>query len=375
MKKWIALLLAMLMLVGCLTACGAKEEAPAAEEPAATEPDATEEAAEPEEAPAEEEAAAPADDGTVYTLKIGHDHTTTSPFHVCMEEFKESIEAATNGRIKVEIYPAQQLGSAREMIEMMQMGTLEATLLPTSKFGGFDQRLNLADMPFLAETEEDFLALMNSEIGAEAMAGLEDIGIKGIAYFPEGYKYITNNKQPITSPDDLKGMKIRTMEAPIIMSMFECWGANPVPIDFSEVYNSLQQNVVDGQENPLLSIHDMKFYEVQKYMTIDNHAYLSYFFSCSKSWFDSLPADLQDILVEQILAAKDRCYELMLAANDGFLQTIKDSGVEVYTLTPEETAAFKEACEPIYEEYRDVIGADLMDRARAMAEELAAARG
>ena len=313
-------------------------------------------------------------DGATYTLKLGHDHTTTSPFHTCALEFETAVEEASGGRIQVEVYPAQQLGNAREMIEMMQMGTLEATLLPTSKFGGFDERLNLADMPYLCETEEDFLELFNGEIGQEAMSTLPDIGIKGMAYFPEGFKYITNNSHPITSPDDLKGMKIRTMEAPIIMSMFECWGANAVPIDFSELYNSLQQKVVDGQENPLLSIHDMKFYEVQKYMTIDNHGYLSYFLSFSNSWFESLPEDLQQIVTDASMDAATRCHELMVEANEGYLQTIKDSGVEVYTLTEEEAAAFKAACEPLYDEYRDVFGGDLLDRAVAESARIAEAR-
>ena len=332
MKKTLALILALVMVAAILAGCSAKT-APA-ETTTASDTTAT-----------TETPAASTDSSATYTLKLGHDHTTTSPFQTCALAFKDQIEKESNGRITVEIYPAQSIGSSREMIEMMQMGTLEATLLPTAKFGGFDQRLNLADMPFLAETEEDFMAIMNGEIGREAMSGLEAIGIKGMAYFPEGYKYITNNKHTITCPDDLKGLKIRTMEAPIIMSMFKAWGANPVPIDFSEVYNSLQQGVVDGQENPLLSIHDMRFYEVQDYMTIDTHAYLSYFLSFSKAWFDSLPADLQEIVTNASMDAADYCHELMVEANTAYLKTIEDSGTEIYTLSEEETAAFKEACQ------------------------------
>lgn len=361
MKKTLALILALVMVAAILAGCSAKT-APA-ETTTASDTTAT-----------TETPAASTDSSATYTLKLGHDHTTTSPFQTCALAFKDQIEKESNGRITVEIYPAQSIGSSREMIEMMQMGTLEATLLPTAKFGGFDQRLNLADMPFLAETEEDFMAIMNGEIGREAMSGLEAIGIKGMAYFPEGYKYITNNKHTITCPDDLKGLKIRTMEAPIIMSMFKAWGANPVPIDFSEVYNSLQQGVVNGQENPLLSIHDMRFYEVQDYMTIDTHAYLSYFLSFSKAWFDSLPADLQEIVTNASMDAADYCHELMVEANTAYLKTIEDSGTEIYTLSEEETAAFKEACQSVYDEYRDVIGGDLLDRAVAMSEEMAAAR-
>lgn len=362
MKRLISLTLASLLLAGCLAGCNNQASAPPADGGGSGAP-ATGSGGQ-----------TPAGDGTVYTLKLGHDHTTTSPFHTCSLEFEKQVEEASGGRIQVDVYPAMQLGSAREMIEMMQMGTLEATLLPTSKFGGFDERLNLADMPYLCETEEDFLELFNGDIGQEAMSTLPDIGIKGMAYFPEGFKYITNNSHPIIKPDDLKGMKIRTMEAPIIMSMFSCWGANPVPIDFSELYNSLQQKVVDGQENPLLSIHDMKFYEVQKYMTVDNHAFLSYFLSFSNSWFESLPADLQQIVTDASMDAASRCYELMQQANADYLKTIEDSGVQVYTLSAEEADAFKSACQPLYDEYRDTFGGDLLDRAVAESARIAQER-
>lgn len=364
MKKRLSWMLTAVLLLLCLTSCGGngKNNSQNGDTQSQDKPQA-------------EDNAQSGTAAAEYTLKFGHDHTTTSPFHIASLSFKDQVEKESGGRISVEIYPSQSMGSAREMIEMMQMGTLEATLLPTAKFGGFDQRLNLADMPFLCETEEDFMSLLNGPIGAEAMAGLEDIGIKGIAYFPEGFKYITNNVRPITSPADLAGLKIRTMEAPIIMSMFKCWGANPVPIDFSEVYNSLQQKVVDGEENPLLSIHDMRFYEVQDYMTIDSHAYLSYFLSYSKSWYDSLPADLQEIVAQAGIDAKDYCQELMNEANAEYLRVIEESGTEIYTLSTEETAAFKEACQPVYEEYRDVIGGDILDRAVEESARLAAARG
>ncbi|MEA5058811.1 MAG: TRAP transporter substrate-binding protein [Clostridia bacterium] len=363
MKKYIALLLTFLVTVSMVAGCAAPSQ-PAAQAPAAQEPAAT-------EAQAAEPAAA---SEPAYVLKIGHDHTTTSPIQASAEEFKRLVEENSNGQISVEIYPAQQLGSSREMIESLQIGTLEAVLLPTAKFGGFDQRLNLADMPFIADSEKDFLTIFNGEIGQEAMSGLPSIGITGIAYYPEGFKAITNNVHPIVTPADLKGLKIRTMEAPIIMSMFSAWGANPVPVDFTEVYNSLQQNVVDGQENPFLSIHDMKFYEVQKYMTISNHAYLSYFLAASTSWFDALPADLQEVVRQAGIDASAFCLVKMNEANDGYLKTIKDYGVEVYELSQEERQTFKDACSSVYDDYRDVIGGDLLDRAVAQAAELSAAQ-
>lgn len=363
MKKYIAVLLTFLVVTttaaGCAAPAGTAAQTPAAQESA------------PAETQAAEQPAAATE--PTYVLKLGHDHTTTSPIQASAEEFKRLVEENSNGQISVQIYPAQQLGSSREMIESLQIGTLEAVLLPTAKFGGFDQRLNLADMPFIADTEKDFLTIFNGEIGQEAMSGLPAIGITGIAYYPEGFKAITNNVHPITKPTDLKGLKIRTMEAPIIMAMFSAWGTNPVPVDFTEVYNSLQQKVVDGQENPYLSIHDMKFYEVQKYMTISDHAYLSYFLAASTAWLSTLPADLQEVVKQAGLDASEFCRVKMNAANDDYLKTIKDYGVEVYELSPEERQAFKDACSSVYDDYRDVIGGDLLDRAVAQASELAAA--
>lgn len=360
MKKNLALAILILMLCSIALGCAAPAQS--------MEPQATTEAAIDESAAAEGTTAQTA----TYTLKLGHDHTTTSPIQASAEEFKRLVETNSNGQIKVEIYPAQQLGSSREMIESLQIGTLEAVLLPTAKFGGFDQRLTIADMPFIANSEEDFLTIFNGEIGQEAMSGLPNIGITGLAYYPEGFKAMTNNVHPIKTPDDLKGLKMRTMEAPVIMDMYSAWGANPVPVDFTELYNSLQQNVVDGQENPFLSIHDMKFYEVQKYMTISNHAYLSYFMATSTKWFDALPADLQAVVRQAALDASAFCLEKMQAANEGYLQTIKDSGTEVYVLNDAEREAFKTASASLYTKYRDIIGGDLLDRAIALSQELAA---
>jgi C4-dicarboxylate-binding protein DctP len=308
------------------------------------------------------------DPGETYVLKFAHDHMVSSPFHQSALTFKQVVEERSDGRISVEVYPAQQLGSSREMIEGMQMGTVEMTLLPAAKFGGFDPKLTLVDLPFLFPNDEVLWKVLEGDIGQEIMSGLDDIGISGVAFFAEGFKAFTANKE-IHMPADFEGMKIRTMEAPVIMAQYSAWGANPVPVDFAEVYNSLQQGVVDGQENPLLSIHDMKFYEVQDNMIIGDHAYLSYFLSMSKSWFESLPKDLQDIVMETSLEVQQSHKQLMADANGGYLANIEASGTKVTYLTDEEKAAFKAASTPVYDEFKDIIGADILDRTQAFIED------
>lgn len=297
-----------------------------------------------------------------YVMKLAHDNMVSSPFQKSAEFMKNEIETKSGGRISVEIYPAQQLGSSREMIEGMQMGTIEAVLVPTAKFGGFDQKLNICDMPYLFPNDEALWAMLEGEVGNMAKAGLPDIGIYGVQFFAEGWHFITANKE-IRHPDDMKGLKMRTMEAPIIMDTFSSWGANPVPIDFAEVYNSLQQGVADGHENPIISIHDMKFYEVQKYMIQLKHSYLSYFLSYSKVWFDKLPKDLQDIVWQAGLDGAQYHKSLMEETNKAYLQDITNYGTQVIYLTDEEIQPWKDAVQPLYDKYREAFGNELMDLA------------
>jgi tripartite ATP-independent transporter DctP family solute receptor len=298
-------------------------------------------------------------------MKFSHDQPTSSPFHKSAEKFKEIVEKNSNGKIEVQIYPSQQLGSAREMIEGMQMGTVEMAWLPTAKFGGFDQRLTLVDVPYVFSSEDAMWKALDGEFGQELMSGLPAIGLKGLAFTAEGYKMFSANK-PIKSPEDFKGMKIRTMEAPIIMAQYKAWGANPVPIDFAEVYNSLQQKVVDGQENPVISIHDMKFYEVQKWLTQADHAYLSYFLSCSNKWFESLSPELQKVIVDASVETREFHKGLINEVNAKYLQNIKDFGTQVYVSSPEEREAFKKLCGPVYDEFKKLVpngGAELLEKA------------
>ncbi len=296
-----------------------------------------------------------------YTLKLAHDANTTSAFHLSALEIQKEIEEKSDGRIKVEVYPAQQLGSASEMIEGMQMGTIEATLLPTAKYGGFDETMTILDMPFLFPDEDTFYDIMNGDLGEKVMEKLPDIGITGCAFYGNGFKAITNNVREIHTPADMKGLKIRTMEAPLIMDMYKEWGSNPVPVDFSELYSSLQQNVVDGQENPFLTISDMKFYEVQKYMSITNHAYLSYVLTFSTSFLDSLPDDLRQIVLDCGKSCVDYHREQMKKLSQQYYDNIAASDIQIYTLTDEEKKEFREASQPIYKKYRDTIGGDLLD--------------
>ena len=301
-------------------------------------------------------------------IKLHHDLMEGTPQDLGAEKFKEIVETETDGRVSIEIYPAGQLGDDVEAIEMIQTGAIQAGLIPTAKISGHAPALQLPDLPFLFPDRETCYKVLDSEIGMELLAGLEEIGLKGTAFWESGFKQFTANKA-IHTPEDFKGLKIRVMQSPVIIEQFKAMGSTPVPIAFSETYNALQQGVVHGEENPLVSIVNMKFYEVQTHVILSNHAYLGYAFLFSQSFWDGLPDDVKTVLTDASLEAAD--YERQVTADkeEEFIQTIKDYGTEVITLTDEERAAFEEATRPVHDMFVDEIGQDLLDRTYKMIEE------
>jgi tripartite ATP-independent transporter DctP family solute receptor len=341
MKRLITLALLTGMLF-TLAACGSKPQSTPTPNPSTGSTSSTEEYQYPE-----------------MTIKLAHDTSSATPVHESSERIKEEIERVSGGRIKVDIYPQQQLGSAREMIEGMQMNSIELVLLPTSKYGGFDQTLNMLDLPFLFPTEESTIKLFESDLAEKLMAKLENISIHGIAFYNGGSKNFTNNK-PIHLPEDFKGMKIRVQEAPIIMKMYQSWDAVPVAIDISELYNALQQKTVDGQENPFLSISSRKLYEVQNYMIVSRHSYLHYIVCSSKQWWDGLDEPTRTLIEDTILKNQRFCYDRLQEYNSEYLADIEAGNIEIYELTEEEHNAFVQASMPVYDTFGAEIGADLI---------------
>ena len=305
----------------------------------------------------------------VIKVSYGHGFMQETPHHQSALKFKELVEERTDGKIIVEIFPVGQLGSAREMFESLQMGSQEIALLPTARISGFAPKLQLLDLPFLFPNREVAYQIFDGEIGQILLASLEQAGVKGVAIYEDGFKHFTANK-PIRTLDDFKGTKFRTMESPVIMKQFEALGANPTPLAFSELYNALQQGVVDGQENPLVTIANMRFYEVQDYIALSGHAYLGHVFMFSKKWFDGLSADIQKVLVDtgKELAIWQR--QGVAAEEEKYLQTIKDSGTEIITLSDEEKAKMKEVTFPVHKVIEDIVGKELLEKTYAQIEEL-----
>jgi tripartite ATP-independent transporter DctP family solute receptor len=283
-----------------------------------------------------------------WTAKFGHDQPEKSPHHDGALYFKKLVEEGSNGEIEVKIYPTQLLGTGLQMSEMVQAGALEILAIPTSNMQVLQPALQVLDLPFLFPDVRILDQVLDGPVSDAIYKPLAAKNIIGLNWFYSGFKQFTANF-PIHKPEDFKGHKIRVMPAPVLREQFKALGASPVPIDFQELYNALQQGVVDGQENPLTTIVTMKFYEVQKYMTLSNHAFLGYVFVTSKAFHDSLPAKYQKLLRDS--ARKTGPYErnLVREREKGFLETIRKAGVTVIELKPEERQAFQKAVEPVYD--------------------------
>lgn len=302
-------------------------------------------------------------------VKIGHDLSEDTPQHLGCLKWKELVEERTGGKYKVNIFPSNQLGDDRETAEMLQVGSVQAALIPTAKLSLFAPALQLPDLPFFFPSREICYKFLDSEVGMELLGQLSSKGMVGVSFWESGFKQFTANKE-LKTPEDFKGLKFRTMESKIIIEQFKALGANPVPISFGETYNALQQGTVDGQENPLVSITRMRFYEVQKHMLISNHGYLPYGFLLSKRWLERQPKDMQKILIDSAREVAAYQRQETVDREKGYIETIEKAGCKVSYLSSEEAKKFAEATRPVHKQFESVIGVELMAKAYKKIEEL-----
>jgi len=279
-------------------------------------------------------------DTQVYTAKLGTVEPVDSPKMEAMEMFRDKVAEATDNKVQITIYPAEQLGSAREMIEATQMGGEEAVMLPSSNFTGFEPNMSILDLPFLFPSREVCYEVVDSEAGDALLATLEDNGMVGVAWWESGFKQLTGNFA-IAGPETYKGKKVRVMENPVLIAQFQALGASAIPINFGELYNALQQGVVDGQENPIPSIYEMKFFEVQKYMALSDHGYLPLVLAFNKQWFDALPTEYQEtIRVAGKEAAEWLRVEQRHLETDEFIPAMEKAGLQVVELDEQTRQAY-----------------------------------
>lgn len=295
-------------------------------------------------------------------IKLGYALATTSHYGVAADKWQEVFEGATDGRYKFRHFPSSGLGGEREVIEGLQLGTVEATIVSSGTLSNFVQDAGAFDIPFLFRDLAHARGVLDGPIGQAILAKFDDAGLVALAWGEQGFRHITNNRNQIDGPADVAGMKLRTMENPIHITAFETLGAAPTPMAWPEVISALQQGTIDGQENPLSVITSAKLSEVQKYLTISGHVYSPAMLLVSPQLWNSMTPEDQEAFRK---AAGEAAVAMRGFVDDvemsGVAQ-LKDAGMTVGELTVEQKAEFQKSLGSAYEVYYGIYGKELIDQ-------------
>ncbi|WP_258360776.1 TRAP transporter substrate-binding protein [Moorella sulfitireducens (nom. illeg.)] len=235
-----------------------------------------------------------------FTIRFGHanEPTDASIFHVVALKFKELTEKYSNGRIQVEIYPSAQLGGEQEMVRNCQLGTQEVTEVSIANLNPYSKSLYFLSLPYIFDSVEQGRAVANNMMEQINQWAINEAGVRILSFQDAGFRVLSNSKKPVKKLADLQGLKIRIPQNPIWIATFKSWGIDPVPLDWAETFNALQQKVVDGQENPYNVLVAQKFYEIQKYVTDIDFIYQTSAILISEKFFQTLPKDLQEAVIK-----------------------------------------------------------------------------
>ncbi|WP_424934425.1 TRAP transporter substrate-binding protein [Amaricoccus macauensis] len=294
-------------------------------------------------------------------IKIGHGTNEQYHMHRALLKFEELVETRSDGEFDVQIFPSSQMGPDREMIEGVQTGVLEMAVSPSAIFAGWDPAFAVIELPYMYPSKEVALDVLNGPTGDEMLARLENQGLVGLGWMENGLRHVTNSVRPIEKPEDLEGIKLRTMKVPAHVDTFKALGANPTPMNFGEVYSALQQGVIDGQENPVALIDSQRFYEVQEHVSLTGHVFTVYVPVVGEWFWSGLSEDEQNLLRDAMTEAEAYQQELVNAEEAGQLQKIRDAGVNVIELTAEDRQMFVDVTQDVRANYRDEVGADVFD--------------
>ncbi|BDH62707.1 C4-dicarboxylate ABC transporter [Lysinibacillus sp. PLM2] len=302
-------------------------------------------------------------------IKFSHVTAIDSVKGKAADYFAQLVDEKTEGKVKVEVYPSSQLYGDADELDALMSGNVHMIAPSVTKMVKLDPRWQYVDMPFLFEDEEHVQAFFDSEVAqslfnADALAAND---IMGKAFWPNGFKNFSSNKNQLVKPEDFAGQKFRAQAGKVLEAQFQALNAGSATISFGETYAALQQGTVDGTENPHNNFDTMKFYEVQKYYTVSEHGRLDYAIFVNKSFWESIPEDLRTLVDEALNEATTYAQELAAEENAKSLEKIKSLGtVEVYEMSQEERDVLKEAMQPVYDEFSEVITQELIDGINAL---------
>jgi len=297
-------------------------------------------------------------------MNMGFTPPLNSHYGDAGKAFAATMEKLSGGSIVINLKPAGALGGERDVVEGLQIGSIELTITSTGPLGNFVPDVYALDFPFLFKSYDSARKVLDGPIGQELLNEFPAHDLVGLAWAENGFRHVTNSVHPVKTPEDLKGLKLRTMENQVHIAAFKALGASPTPMSWTEVLTSLQQGTIDGQENPIPILTANKMWEVQKYVTLSGHVYSPAVVLMSKIHWDELTKEQQGWFVEAGKAAAAAARNTVSENEKNGVALMKENGMEV--VEDIDKAAFAAAVQPAYDEYAKQMGVDeLIKRIKA----------
>ena len=293
-------------------------------------------------------------------LKMGTLGSTEYFYYKGAKRMADEIAGKSGGGIEIQVFPNQQLGNERDMIEGLQLGTLDLAVINTPLLAGFDPRFLIFDMPFMFNDWAHVSKVLASPIGADLMKSLEAKQIKAFNFSTAGFRHVLNYKRPVKTPEDLAGLKIRTLDNPVHVAIMNAMGANATPMQYSEVATALRQHTVDGLDSPAPAAVTEKFYETNKYLSLTGHVFTGVIYLMSLKRFGSLSPDQQKMMADAATIGADTETDLYNKFDEQSLVVLtKDHGMQIDKVDREK---FRARMKPVFDRYQDRVGKELIDK-------------
>lgn len=300
------------------------------------------------------------------SLRFGYEAPRSDSQHIAAKKFADLLKEKTKGEIKLKLFPDSTLGNSQTMISGVRGGTIDLEMSGSPNFTGLEPKLNVIDIPFIFKDRTHAFAVLDGEIGQGLLKDLEAQGLKGLAFWDVGFRAFSNSKHPVTKPEDINGLKVRTNQNPMYIEAFKLLGGNPVPMPLSELYTALETRAVDAQEHPIGIFWSSKLYEVQKYLSLSNHGYTPLIVVMNKAKFDSLSPELQTAVLESAKEAGAFQRQLNIDNEKKIVDDLRKQGVEV--IEQIDQAPFKAVVEAkVRQSFIDKHGDELIKKVDALA--------
>ncbi|WP_026987016.1 TRAP transporter substrate-binding protein [Fodinicurvata fenggangensis] len=296
------------------------------------------------------------------TITVGHSISDDSHYSVGVDAFAEKLTELSDGAFTVDEQPSGALGGERDMIEGLQIGTLDAVITSTGPLGNFVPETYVLDLPFLFRDYDHARCVLDGDIGQDLLDKVGENDLVGLAWTENGFRHMTNNEREIHTPEDAAGLKVRTMENEMHMAAFEELDVQPTPMAFPELFTALQQGTVDGQENPISVILTSNMWEVQDHLSLTGHVYSPAIMLASPVLWDGLSEEERGWFIEAAQAGAEATRDMVSRLETEGVEELKEKGMTV--VEDVDTSVFQEAVEPSYSTYTDEHGSEMLDRIR-----------